>query len=175
MADESTDRPDLTDADYSIEYLREIPMMVRMIIERTSDDRMVDVLGEINSVERQLGPLRRTAASEVPAGTTGDEWEIEIKREAKRSYNTPGLLHNIGDQMGIDTTLELLVTLMHRGVLRLTWQWSALDKLTKEYNLVLQRARHEIEDDNPDYDYGEYWQDARPKYKPIKEDSNDKS
>jgi hypothetical protein len=152
-----------------LEQIAEFPTVVNTAIQIAPDDRMVDVLGEVNSVATRIGGLKRLAASEVHDGDHGEQWQVEQKRRGKRSYNTPGLLHNIGEQMDSASTLQLLMMLIGAGVIRIQWQWSPLEKLMKQWNLDLRRARHEITDDDPEYDYGEYWEDANPRYIPIKE------
>jgi hypothetical protein len=151
------------------ERIVEFPTVVNTAIQIAPDDRMIDVLGEVNSVATRIGALKRTAASEVHDGDHGETWQVEQKRRGKRSYNTSGLLHNIGDQLGWGDTLHLLMRLIDLGVISMKWNWSPLKELIQNENLDLRRATHEIEDDDPDYDYGEYWEDANPRYIPIKE------
>jgi hypothetical protein len=149
--------------------ITEFPTLVNTAIQTAPDDRMIDVLGEVNSVATRIGALKRLAASEVHDGDHGEQWQVEQKRRGKRSYNTSGLLHNIGNQLGWGHTLQLLMQLIQAGVITLKWNWSPLKELIQNENLDLRRATHEIEDDDPDYDYGEYWEDANPRYIPIKE------
>jgi hypothetical protein len=153
----------------SLGKIKWFPTVVQTAIELAPDDRMVDVLGEINSVATRIGALKRTAASEVHDGDHGEQWQVEQKRRGKRSYNTGGLLHNISDQLAYANTLALLMDMIGLGVITLRWNWSPLKQLIQDNNLDLRRATHEIEDDDPDYDYGEYWEDANPRYIPIKE------
>ena len=69
------------------------------------------------------------------------------------------------------TVRELAAGLIDLGVITITWKWSPFKELMQNENLDLRRATHEIEDDDPDYDYGEYWEDANPRYIPIEEAS----
>jgi hypothetical protein len=154
-----------------LERIVEFPALVNQAIQAAPEDRMVDVLGEVNSVATRIGALKRMAASEVHDGDHGEQWAVEQKRRGKRSYNTGGLLHNIGEQMGHTSTLRLLMELIQLGVIRITWQWTALQALVKQENLDLRRARHEIADDDPEFDYGEFWEDANPRYVPIEKEA----
>jgi hypothetical protein len=153
----------------SLEKIKWFPTVVQTAIELAPDDRLVDVLGEINSVATRIGGLKRKAASEVQTGDHGQEWAVEQKMKGVRSYNTGGLLHNLGEQLNYANTLALLMDMIGLGVITLKWNWSPLKELIQNNNLDLRRATHEIEDDDPEYDYGEYWEDANPRYIPIKE------
>lgn len=149
-----------------LEQITEFPALVNTAIQIAPDDRLVDVLGEVNSVATRIGGMKRKAASEVQTGDHGQEWAVEQKMKGVRSYNTGGLLFNIGEQMGIASTVQLIGVLMQAKVISLKWNWSPLKQLIQTNNLDLRRATHEIEDDNPDYDYGEYWVDGPVRYLP---------
>jgi hypothetical protein len=151
--------------------IRGFPSTVKLAIEHAPDDRLVDVLGEVNSVATRIGALKRIAASEVHDGDHGEQWQVEQKRRGKRSYNTGGLLYQLGEQMYYTNTLALLMDMISLGVISLKWNWSPLKELMQQHNLDLRRATHEIEDDDPDYDYGEYWEDANPRYVPIEKEA----
>jgi hypothetical protein len=151
--------------------ITEFPALVSTTIQIAPDDRMIDVLGEVNSVATRIGGLKRLAASEVHDGDHGQRWQVEQKRRGKRSYNTGGLLHNIGEQLSYANTLALLMDMISLGVITLRWNWSPLKELIQANNLDLRRATHEIEDDDPEFDYGEFWEDANPRYVPIEKEA----
>jgi hypothetical protein len=157
------------DFDVLLGAITGFPAVVNAVIQAAPDDRMIDVLGEVNSVATQIGQIKRRAASEVHDGDHGETWQVEQKRRGKRSYNTGGLLYQLGEQLHYTNTLALLMDMISLGVITLKWNWSPLKELMQQHNLDLRRATHEIEDDDPDYDYGEYWEDANPRYIPIKE------
>jgi hypothetical protein len=105
----------------------------------------------------------------VPDGQTGEIYSIERGRKAMRSYNTPGLIMSIGTQLGHSGAWDTVRLLLFDKTIKIEWSWTRLEKLIKAHNLDLRRARHEIKDDDPDHDYGEYWQDGATRYVAIEE------
>lgn len=147
--------------------LNTVPGLVQQAILEAEGDELIDVLGTANSIQSQIGTIKRTAASEISDGDHGERWEFTQGREAKRSYNTDGLFTRMLEDLPIEDLPHLLMFLMGRGVIRFNWQWTPLLKLIKEYNLDLKTVRREIEDGDPDYEIGEYWKDASPSYKAV--------
>ena len=142
-----------------------VPDVKATFLSVATDEERVDLLGDIRSVEQGLAALRKSGASEIEAGTTGTRWEFRQGRAAKRSYNTPQLLHKIADAMGV-STWEAFVTLFRGDVLRISWQWSKLNRVLDEYRVTTVTARHEIEEGD-EADIGEYWKDGYPSYERI--------
>jgi len=147
--------------------LNTVPGLVQQAILEAEGDELIDVLGTANSIQSQIGAIKRTAASEVSNGDHGGQWEFVQGRKAERSYNTDGLLSSLREELGYEELPHLLMFLMGRGIIRLNWQWTPLLKLIKENNLDLRTARHEIEDGDPDYEIGEYWKAGSPKYEAV--------
>lgn len=156
------------DFDTVVEMIEEFPRQVKWAIEHAPEGRMIDVLATINHVATAINIEKRRAASEVQADDHGETWKVEQGRKGMRSYNTEGIIGLVAEtyQIGPFKSMRLL---MNRGVLRLSWSWSELDKLIRSENLELRVARHEIEDGDPDYDMGEYWVDGPVRYVPNKE------
>ena len=152
-----------------IREIEEFPVKVRTALTFAGEDRLVDVLGAVNSTQTQIGVHKRKAASEVSDGEHGETWEVERKRRGVRSYNTSGLISALNEELDHVNTLSLLMWLIEEGVVSLTWNWSPLDKLRKQRNIGFRFATHEIEDGDPEYDIGEFWVDASTRYVPIKE------
>jgi hypothetical protein len=154
-----------------IEGIEQFPRQVKWALAHAPENRMVDVLGTINSVATAINIAKRSAASEMHAGDTGETWEVEQGRRGMRSYNTSGMLSTIGNHMQHSQVWTTIKMLMDTGVLKLEWSWTNLEKLIKVMNLDLRVARHEIEEGDPDYDMGEYWDDAPVKYVPRKKEN----
>lgn len=147
--------------------LNTVPGLVKQAILEAEDDELIDVLGTANSIQSQIGDIKRTAAAEVSDGDHGKAWAFEQGRKAERSYNTQGLFTRLLEEIDVEDLPHLIVWLMGRDVIRLSWQWTPLLKLIKEFNLDLKITRHEIEDGDPDFEIGEYWKPASPSYKAV--------
>jgi hypothetical protein len=123
----------------------------------------VDTVGAIKEVERQLVGLRRRLVAEMDGTETGDTYQAVESRSAKRSYNTDGLLAAFGEGIADMYGLHKLID---AGAVRLTWQWTGLNRLADEYDVTLRVAKHEIADGDPDALIGEVWTrrvDVKPK------------
>ena len=147
--------------------LNTVPGLVKQAILEAEGDELIDVLGTANSIQSQIGVIKRNAASEVSDGDHGDKWRFEQGRKANRSYNTNGMLATLRDELGFEELQHVLIFLLNRDVIRINWQWSKLQKLTKEFNLDLKVARNEVVDGDPEYDMGEWWSAASPSYEVI--------
>jgi hypothetical protein len=149
-----------------IEGIEQFPRQVKWALEHAPEDRIVDVLGTINHVATAINVEKRRAASEMQTGDHGKTWKVEQSRRGMRSYNTSGIIGSIGEQFGHDSRWETIRMLLFDKVITIEWSWTNLEKLMKLHNLDLRVARHEIEDDDPDFDYGEFWIDAPIRYVP---------
>jgi len=147
--------------------LNTVPGLVKQAILEAEGGELIDVLGTANSIQSQIGAIKRTAAAEVTDGEHGDRWRFEQGRKANRTYNTNGLLATLRDELEFEELQQVLIFLLNRDVIRLNWQWSKLTKLVKEHNLDLKVARHEITDGDPEYDMGEWWTAASPSYEVV--------
>ena len=161
--------PKASTFDTVVEMIEEFPAQVRWAIEHAPDDRLIDVLATINSTATQINVEKRRAASEVQDGDHGDTWKVEQGRKGMRSFNTAGLLATIGKRMRHTSTWTTLKMLMDTGVVKIEWSWSKLETFMKATNVELRMARHEIEEGDPDYDYGEFYVDGYKKYVPREE------
>lgn len=157
------------DFDTVVEMIEEFPRQVKWAIEHAPEDRLVDVLATIHSTQTNIQKQKLRASSEVTTGEHGDVWKAKRGRKGMRSFNTMGLLATIHDQMdySADNMLATLMHLLGAKVITIKWSWSALEGLMQMHNLDLRRARHEIEDGDPDFDYGEYWEDTGVSYVPV--------
>ncbi len=152
-----------------LDLIRSMPNIAKEAILEADGTQLVDVLGDINATATKLGAVKRSAAAEVVDGEQGVRWRYSQSMAGKRSYNTNGLLSTISSQLGHRTLQETLMFLMSEDVIRVTWQWSPLKKLVREHNLVLRMARREVEDGDPDFDYGEYWVRGSAKYEAVED------
>ena len=160
------------DFDTVVEMIEQFPAQVKWAIEHAPEDRLVDVLGTINSTATAIGVAKRRAASEIVDGDHGETWEVEQGRKGMRSYNTSSLLVTLTRQLRYGTDiLATLQYLLSRKIITISWSWSNLDKLIRNNNIELITARHEVVDGDPEYDMGEYWIDGPVKYVPIKKET----
>ena len=158
------------DFDTVVEMIEEFPKQVKWAIEHAPEDRMVDMLGTINSVATAINVAKRRAASEIQDGDHGKTWVAEQGRKGMRSYNTSSLLRIIADTF--EQSENMLATLMYllgAEVITIKWSWTNLSNLIRKENLDLRVARHEITDGDPEYDIGEFWTDGPVRYVPREE------
>jgi hypothetical protein len=167
----------MSDQDLTFEQLlaeiNRFPAVAKQAVALAPPDRMVDVLGTINSVEARVKTVKLTAAAELEPEDTGTLWRYHRGRVGKRTYNTPALLMSIGSQLKHDSMWETLRMLMFDKVIKISWSWTNFEKLFKAHNLEFRVARREVEDDDPDFDFGEYWDDGSAGYKPVTEGDGD--
>lgn len=149
--------------------LRTVPSIAKQAILEAEGDEIVDVLGTLNSVQSQIGRIKLNAASEVETETAGSEWQYERSRKGVRSYNNSGMFTTLMGQLSFDGLLPLLMHLLELDVIRLSWQWSNLEKLLHGNDVFLRTAHHEVAEGDPDYDMGTYWTDGSASYKRVED------
>ena len=158
--------------DERLDFLEMYPTAVKKAIA-DAGDRLVDVVGVITTNTRQVAEQKKMAVSELVTGERGQRWSIEQGRKADRSYNTPGILAALlADYDG--TLLELLLHLRTIDVVRLSWQWTKLDKFANDLGVELRKSRVQIEDDDDTYLVGEVWGDGSASFQPINEEDDGK-
>jgi hypothetical protein len=139
------------------------PVRAAEFLERTEhDDELVDVLGQLNSVTTALGQVKRHHASEVAPDTLGQQWALEIGRQAKRSYNTGGLFLKFMDAWST-SLVDTMIRLIREDILRVSWQWTKLTAAAADAGFELRRVPHAI-DEGDAFDIGEVWGDGSPRY-----------
>ena len=161
------DNPPVSDVgiDQMIDALSLYPQAVKLAIVN-SEDRLVDVIGQVHSNQAQIRDMKKHAISEIDNGEQGKRWRAEIGGSYKRSYNTQSLLAKLTDKGG--SLASTLAFLMQTGVIKIQWNWTPLNKLIRG-NSDIKIIKREIEDGDPEYDIGEYWDPSNPTYKPVEE------
>lgn len=120
------------------------------------EDSAVDVVGEVQRLERRLTDFRRMLVSELPAGVEGDVYRVEERNSASRTYNTNGILAAFTGAIEEGPEQALSDLLMERAV-ELKWRWTQLQRAANKYDVTLTIAHHEIEDGDPEALVGEVW------------------
>lgn len=118
--------------------------------EPPNDQETADVVADLEQAERLLAGMRRELLAELPGPVSGRRYRIVEDRQAKRSYNTSGLLSAFGG-------LDALPRLVADDVVRLNWQWTKLRREAERDDVTLSVAQHEIDDGDPDALVGEVW------------------
>jgi hypothetical protein len=152
--------------DQMIDALSLYPAAVKVAIAH-SEDRLVDVIGQVHSNQALIRSMKKSAISEIGDGEQGKRWKAEIGGSYKRSYNTQSLLAKLTPKDG--TLASTLAFLMQTGVIKIQWNWTPLKKLMRETAVQFKIIKREVADGDPEYDIGEYWESSNPTYKPIEE------
>lgn len=93
-----------------------------------------DVVGRVQAAERKLSAWRRALLSEsVP--TIGEDYKIEEKRSAERSYNTPRIFADLAMPV-----LDVITA----GAVDLTWKWTGLKNLFIREGIDMVVAQREL-------------------------------
>ena len=119
-------------------------------LEPTDDP---DELGKLDHLIRTLNKLKRISLDELPGPVSGSDYRVTEQNSAKRSYNTARLVDAFARE---GYTLRDLMTL---DAVRLSWHWTELRRAATKYNVTLEIAAHEVEDEG-DLDeamIGEVW------------------
>lgn len=151
--------------DEQIDMLAAYPSAVKHAIVN-SEDRLVDVIGQVHSNQARIREIKRHAISEIDDGEKGKRWKAEVGGSYKRSYNTESLLAKLSE--GHASLAHALAFLLQTGVIKLQWNWTPLKKLIRERNDI-KIIKREVADGDPEYDIGEYWDPSNPTYKPVEE------
>ena len=161
------DTPPTSDVgiDQMIDAISLYPQAVKLAITN-SEDRLVDVIGQVHSNQARIRDMKKGAISEIGDGERGKRWMAVIGGSYKRSYNTSSLLAKLMSADGsLATTLQFL---LQTGVISITWNWTPLKKLIRD-KPEIRIIKKEISDGDPKWDIGEYWQSGNPTYKAIEE------
>ena len=160
----------MTDFDDRLEEIAAFPRFVKAtLIAADGDEQLVDALGAINSTQTAIGGLKLGAASEVESETEGSTWRYEQTRKGMRSFNNAGMFATLMRDLDFESLSNLLRFLMERDIIRLTWQWTKLEKLLRHQDIALRIAHEEVSEGDPDYDMGEYWKAGSAGYKRLEE------
>lgn len=147
--------------------LKELPNRVKdASLDAAGDWDLVDLVGEIKSMNRRLRPITRGIETEIEGNVEGRKWEITQSRSAKRTYNTNKLLGRIAD-LNDWSLVATISNLLRLDVIRISWQWTNLSEFAAKYDLPLNIAKHEIEDGDPEFDIGEVWDWGYPRYEAV--------
>ena len=125
------------------------------------DDELADVIADLKEAERVLADTRKMLQSEVTGPMQGRDYALVESRRATRSYNDSALLQSFW-QGDLNETLH---ELMAADVVRLSWQWSKLERLADQCDVSLRIAKHEVSDGDEEH-VGENWTtsyDVRPR------------
>jgi hypothetical protein len=114
-----------------------------------TDSELADVVADLQTAERTLAECRRMLLSELTGPISGRRYRIVETRQAKRSYNTSGLLAAFG---GFGALPELVA----QDAVRISWQWTNLQRAAQREDVTLSVAQHEI-DDGDEALVGETW------------------
>lgn len=153
--------------DERLDLLAKYPAAVKAAII-DSEDRLVDVLGTVHSVQAQIQKLKLDASTELDYSDTGRRWQADQDGKNQRTYNTQSLLAKLSDGGALGTTLRWL---MHLGVISIKWNWEPLQKLIRDRDDI-NFVKHDIDDGDPEHDIGEWWKYGRHTYTPVEEDTD---
>ncbi len=154
-----------------LDALEEYPTIVKdTLFAADGDEQLADLLGVLDRNTRMVSAERKIALSEIPDEVTGSRYTMALKGgKYDRSYNFSTLLSKLMDGTGLKL-LELLIYLREQDVLRISWQWTNLTKIAREYNveLTIQSGGLPVVDgDNADV--GQKWKDGSPGFTRIEE------
>lgn len=136
-------------------------------IQAAEDDGdLIDVLGDIRSVEAALAKLRQAHQADLDDGI-GSRWQKRTPAPAKkRTYNSDLLLMKIMDARGGSLGYNL-AWLLDKGIVRLTWQWRPLTKLLDLLNIEWSVRHNGTVGPGDEKDVGETKGKAYPRYDPA--------
>ncbi len=159
--------------DEQLELLAKFPQAVKAAAV-DAEDRLVDVLGTVSSVQAAIAAWKKGAVSEVSDGEQGRQWTAKEGGSYDRSYNTQGLLSLIGSTMNW-TLPETLSYLMQADIIEIKWKWTPLKKFMRTNGVDALIIKKEIEDGDPKWHIGEWWKRGYMSYKPIDPPAHDPS
>lgn len=151
--------------DQMIDAISLYPAAVKLAITN-SEDRLVDVIGQVHSNQARIREMKKGAVSEIGDGERGKRWMAVIGGSYERSYNTQSLLSKLTAEGS--TLAQTLAFLLQTGVITIKWNWTPLKKLIRDRSDI-RIIKKEISDGDPEWDIGEYWKSGNPTYKPIEE------
>ena len=149
-----------------LDALAQFPILARdLLLEVTSDEAMVDVLGSIRSAEIGLAEVRKMGASEITDGTRGDRFSFSQSPVSTKTYNMDSLLAKFILAWGVGP-LDVLRRLVEMDVIRLSWQYKKLLAAARTAQVNLITSHNEVSDGD-EHDIGRVWKDGYPSYKGI--------
>ncbi len=162
----------MTDSfDDRLEEIAAFPQFVKAtLLKADGEGQLVDALGTINATQSAIGSIKLNTAVEVEAETEGAKYRYEQSQKGMRSFNNGGMFLTLMVALDYKSLVNLLKFLMERDIVRLSWQWTKLEKLLRIRNITLRVASHEISEGDPDFDMGEYWKPGSQGYKRLEED-----
>ncbi len=155
--------------DEQLELLAKYPAAVKAATI-DAEDRLVDVLGTVHSVQSQLAEWKKNTVSEVSDGERGRMWFTKQGGTYQRSYNTSSLLVKLMPEGG--SLAQTLAMLLRLNVISIKWNWMPLKKLIRDRSDI-RIIKKEIEDGDPEWDIGEWWKSGYMSYKPVTKDANE--
>jgi hypothetical protein len=114
-----------------------------------------DVVGRVRHVIRRLGEWTRGLLAEA-APCEGTDYDLVESRHAERSYNTPRLLGDCAEALGLDLARGVSA-LVGLGVVKVEWRWTELSRFAAVHNLTLEVAKRETGEDLDSPHVGEVW------------------
>ena len=158
-----------------LDLLEKYPAAVKDAIMTAQDEgELVDVLGTLVGNTRRVNEERRLAQTEVlPTAAeglkVGDRYTVEVKRAAKRTFNTPSIMR-IMQENGVS-----FLDLLHAGVFTVSWRWTDLKRYAEMRGIKLIVEAHEVPamGDPDNVQVGEVWGDGNPKWTPNPQRTSD--
>lgn len=151
---------------YTPREMRQVVSRIKeTLLHAEGESAVIDVIGDMRSIESGIANLRKGAAVEFEDGMEGERWRFTQGSSAKRSYNSPRLVQKFS--LASDESLfDTIMLLIHEDALRFDWQWTNLEKAAAKYKVTLVTAQQEITDGD-DADIGVYWRSGYPSYKKV--------
>lgn len=149
-----------------VDLLAKYPAAVKdAIMTAESDEELLDVLGTVVATSRRVTEERRLAQAEVlPTAAegrkSGEDWSVEVLRQARRTYNTPAIMKTMQDN-GIS-----FLDLMDANVMTVSWRWTDLKRYADQRGIKLLIQPSEVPTmGQPDGKHiGEIWGEGSPKW-----------
>lgn len=105
------------------------------------DAQIIDRVGEVAVLISKLTTIKRSLMSELAGPVRGESYQLVESNAAQRSYNSAGLLVRFTERGWT------LPDLIRTGAVKLTWQWTNLQRATREAAVDLTITHREIGDD----------------------------
>lgn len=142
-----------------------VPNMRETLLHADGDGETIDVLGEMRQIESGIADLRKGTQVEFESHQQGDRWRIVVPSPNKRSYNTPRLVQKFAEAMG-GSAWNAFVWLYQNDVIRLSWQFTKLQRAAAKWNVTLTTAQQEI-GDGDEADIGVWKGKGYPSYERV--------
>jgi hypothetical protein len=126
--------------------------------EHPSDESYVDAAGLMREVAAEAANRKRALVSEIPPGVTknrGEVFELYQPESTVRSFSAPAIFRALLAASD-DTLSQLIMMLIERGALRLTWQYTKLRSVLHMYDIPVVIKPSEIDDTSDSIMIGEH-------------------